>query len=67
MPTRVQFPAAIEPLVQFIEETDPSVIVDQTLAKLLFPRSRRSSRSISSSHGRSASSAAPMRLWPSDA
>jgi len=34
MPTRVQFPAEIEPLVQFIEETDPNAIVDQTLAKL---------------------------------
>ena len=34
MHRRVQFPAEIEPLVQFIEETDPSDIVDQTLAKL---------------------------------
>ena len=34
MHTRVQFPAAIEPFVQFIEETDPSDIVDHTLAKL---------------------------------
>lgn len=34
MPTRVKFPDAIEPLVQFIEETDPNEIVDQTLAKL---------------------------------
>jgi len=34
MPTRVQFSDAIEPLVQFIEETPPSEIVDQTLAKL---------------------------------
>jgi hypothetical protein len=34
MPTRVQFPADIEPLVQFIEETDPHEIVEQTLAKL---------------------------------
>ena len=33
MPTRVQFPPAIELLVQFIEETDPNEIVDQTLAK----------------------------------
>ena len=31
---RVQYPAAIEPLVQFIEETAPEQIVDQTLAKL---------------------------------
>ena len=31
---RVQFPEAIEPLVQFIEETAPDHIVDQTLAKL---------------------------------
>jgi hypothetical protein len=34
MHTRVQFPAAIEPFVQFIEETDPSDIVDHTLTKL---------------------------------
>ena len=34
MPTRVQFPAAIEPLVQFIEDTEPSEIIDHTLAKL---------------------------------
>lgn len=34
MPRRVQFADDIEPLVQFIEETDPSEIVDQTLAKL---------------------------------
>lgn len=34
MPTRVQFSEAIEPLVQFIEETDPSEIVDQALTKL---------------------------------
>jgi len=34
MPTRVRFSDEIEPLVQFIEETDPSDIVDQTLAKL---------------------------------
>jgi hypothetical protein len=34
MHTRVQFPAEIEPFVQFIEDTDPSEIVDQTLAKL---------------------------------
>lgn len=34
MPTRVQFPDEIEPLVQFIEETDPSEILDQTLTKL---------------------------------
>ena len=31
---RVQYPAAIEPLVQFIEETAPEQIVNQTLAKL---------------------------------
>ena len=34
MPTRVQFPAAIEPLVQFIEDTEPREILDHTLAKL---------------------------------
>lgn len=34
MPTRVQFAPEIEPLVQFIEETTPSEIVDRTLAKL---------------------------------
>src|SRR5579863_1397362 len=30
----VQFPAAIEPLVQFIEDTPPSEILDRTLEKL---------------------------------
>ncbi len=34
MHQRVQFSDDIEPFVQFIEETDPSDIVDQTLAKL---------------------------------
>ncbi len=34
MLTRVQFADAIEPLVQFIEETPPSEILDQTLAQL---------------------------------
>lgn len=34
MPTRVTFSDDIEPLVQFVEETDPSEIVDRTLAKL---------------------------------
>ena len=34
MPTRVQYPDTIEPLVQFIEETPPSEIVDRTLEKL---------------------------------
>lgn len=34
MHKRVQFADDIEPLVQFIEDTDPSHIVDQTLAKL---------------------------------
>jgi hypothetical protein len=34
MVTRVQFANDIEPLVQFIEETPPSAILDQTLAKL---------------------------------
>jgi hypothetical protein len=34
MPTRVQFADEIEPLVQFVEETAPSEIVDQALAKL---------------------------------
>ncbi len=34
MPQRVQFAENIEPLVRFIEETPPSEIMDQTLAKL---------------------------------
>jgi len=34
MPNRVQFSDAIEPLVQFIEETPPSEILDRTLDKL---------------------------------
>ncbi|WP_428535425.1 hypothetical protein [Rhodopila sp.] len=34
MPSRVQFSDAIEPLVQFIEETSPAEIIDQTLEKL---------------------------------
>ena len=34
MPKRVQYPDAIEPLVQFIEETPPDEIVDRTLEKL---------------------------------
>jgi hypothetical protein len=34
MPTRVQFADEVEPLVQFIEETPPSAILDQTLAQL---------------------------------
>jgi len=34
MHRRVQFSDEIEPLVQFVEETDPSDIVDLTLAKL---------------------------------
>ncbi|WP_428484183.1 hypothetical protein [Rhodopila sp.] len=34
MPTRVQYSEAIEPLVQFIEETPPAEIVDLTLEKL---------------------------------
>jgi hypothetical protein len=34
MPKRVQFADEIEPLVQFIEDTDPSEIVDRTLDKL---------------------------------
>src|SRR5690348_10844397 len=33
-PKRVQYPAAIEPLVQFIEETPPAEIVDRALEKL---------------------------------
>src|SRR5438105_5568557 len=33
-PQRVQYPDAIEPLVQFIEETSPNEIVDRTLDKL---------------------------------
>src|SRR5262249_60666880 len=34
MPQRVQYPDEIEPLVQFIEDTPPSEIVDRALAKL---------------------------------
>src|SRR3989475_10769603 len=34
MYTRVQFADEIEPLVQFIEETSPSEILDHTLTKL---------------------------------
>src|SRR5215813_8828891 len=34
MLTRVQFADAIEPLVQFVEETPPSAILDRTLAQL---------------------------------
>ena len=34
MPQRVQYSDAIEPLVQFIEETPPSEILDRTLDKL---------------------------------
>ena len=34
MYTRVQFADEIEPLVQFIEETAPSEILDHTLTKL---------------------------------
>ncbi|MSO90177.1 MAG: hypothetical protein EXR01_01095 [Acetobacteraceae bacterium] len=34
MPQRVQYDAAIEPLVQFIEDTPPSEIVDRTLDRL---------------------------------
>jgi hypothetical protein len=34
MYSRVRYSDAIEPLVQFIEETDPSRILDETLAKL---------------------------------
>ena len=34
MPTRVQYPESIEPLVQFIEETPRSEILDRTLEKL---------------------------------
>ena len=34
MPQRIQYAEAIEPLVQFIEETPPSEIIDRTLAKL---------------------------------
>jgi hypothetical protein len=34
MPNRVQFSDAIEPLVQFIEETPPAEILDRTLEKL---------------------------------
>ena len=34
MLNRVQYPAAIEPLVQFIEETPPAEILDRALEKL---------------------------------
>ena len=34
MPTRVQYPDSIEPLVQFIEETPRDQIIDRTLEKL---------------------------------
>ena len=34
MPNRIQYSEAIEPLVQFIEETPPAEIVDRTLEKL---------------------------------
>jgi hypothetical protein len=34
VPQRVQYSAAIEPLVQFIEDTPPSEILDRTLEKL---------------------------------
>src|ERR1700687_5464366 len=34
MPTRVQYPDTIEPLVQFIEETPRAEILDRTLEKL---------------------------------
>src|SRR6516164_360152 len=34
MPRRVEYPAAIEPLVQFIEDTPPAEILDRTLEKL---------------------------------
>src|SRR3984885_9754431 len=34
IPQRVQYPADIEPLVQFIEDTPPAEIIDRTLEKL---------------------------------
>src|SRR5215217_1720447 len=34
LPQRVRYPESIEPLVQFIEETPPSEILDRTLEKL---------------------------------
>src|ERR1700739_511230 len=34
MPRRVEYPDAIEQLVQFIEDTPPEEILDRTLAKL---------------------------------
>jgi hypothetical protein len=34
MPKRIRYPDTIEPLVEFIEETPPSEIVDRTLEKL---------------------------------
>src|SRR5215831_4506060 len=34
IPQRVSYPDAIEPLVQFIEDTSPSEILDRTLEKL---------------------------------
>ena len=34
MYTRVQYPDMIEPLVQFIEETEPEDILEKTVEKL---------------------------------
>src|SRR3954465_12384153 len=34
LPQRVRYPESIEPLVQFIEDTPPSEILDRTLEKL---------------------------------
>jgi len=34
MPRRVEYPATIEPLVQFIEDTPPAEILDRALDKL---------------------------------
>ena len=34
MPQRVEYPDAIEPLVQFIEDTPPAEILDRTIEKL---------------------------------
>ena len=34
LPSRVEYPDAIEPLVQFIEDTPPAEVVDRALEKL---------------------------------
>ena len=44
MPQRIQYSDAIEPLVQFIEDTPPAEILDRTLEKLRDALSPRISR-----------------------